>query len=95
MLSVKSPMTENPAVIIANTIQSRRVSTISVGSVSYKIKPMNKQGEYYLTDTIGILRDQGHRIEGIIATDPNETIGINTLAHLATAEAWIEARKKD
>ena len=60
-----------------------------------KIKPMNKQGEYYLTDTIGILRDQGHRIEGNIATDPDETIGINTLAHLATAEAWIEARKKD
>lgn len=60
-----------------------------------KIKPMNMQGEYYLTDTIGILRDQGHTIEGIIATDPDETIGINTLAHLATAEAWIEARKKD
>ena len=60
-----------------------------------KIKPMNKQGEYYLTDTIGILCDQGHRIGGIIATDPDETIGINTLAHLATAEAWIDARKKD
>ena len=57
------------------------------------ITPHNKQGEFYLTDTVGVLRDQGHNVDGFSAKDPKETIGINTRDQLMAAEAWIDAHK--
>ncbi len=42
-----------------------------------KLQPNNKQKEYYLTDIIGILREQAFRIGGYIAEE-SECKGINT-----------------
>ena len=53
------------------------------------LTPENRQGEYYLTDTIEILRRQGHRIADAAAGKPEETTGINTPEHLAAAESWL------
>ena len=52
-----------------------------------RLTPENRQGEYYLTDTIEILRRQGHRIADAAAGKPEETTGINTPEHLAAAES--------
>ena len=38
----------------------------------------NAQGEYYLTDIIGIAGKKGARVRSFIADDPIETMGINT-----------------
>lgn len=52
-----------------------------------RLTPENRQGEYYLTDTIGILRRQGHRVADAPAGMPEETIGINTPEQLSAAES--------
>jgi bifunctional UDP-N-acetylglucosamine pyrophosphorylase/glucosamine-1-phosphate N-acetyltransferase len=52
----------------------------------------NAQGEYYLTDMVGVLRDAGKRIGTVTVDDPIETLGIDSRAQLATAEAEIQRR---
>jgi len=37
-----------------------------------QVTPQNEQGEYYLTDVIGILRREDRRIEAVIAADARE-----------------------
>lgn len=46
----------------------------------------NDQGEYYLTDTIAVLRRQGHRAAVVCAPDYRELLGINTVEQLGEAE---------
>lgn len=46
----------------------------------------NAQGEFYLTDVIEILVDEGHRIEGVICEDEREVQGVNTVDDLQRAE---------
>ena len=48
----------------------------------------NAQGEYYLTDIIGIARDKGARVMSCAAADPVETMGINTPDDLEKACAY-------
>ncbi len=51
----------------------------------------NSKGEYYLTDAVAIVRDLG--LEAVvIETSEDEVRGINTKAHLAEAEAVMQAR---
>ena len=52
----------------------------------------NAQGEYYLTDVIGILSQAGHLVTGITANSTQETIGVNTRIHLAQAEKTLRTR---
>ena len=46
----------------------------------------NAQGEYYLTDTVELLRKQGRRAEARCAPDYRELLGVNTPEQLAEAE---------
>lgn len=48
--------------------------------------------EYYLTDMVGMAVDQGLRVEGVIAGDAAELLGINTRVHLAEAESAMRRR---
>jgi len=51
----------------------------------------NAQGEYYLTDTVALLRRQGRRTEVRCAADALELLGVNTPEQLAEAERiWLE-----
>ena len=52
----------------------------------------NKQGEYYLPDVIGILREQSEKVSAFLTEDFNETIGINDRAALADAERILKRR---
>jgi len=54
----------------------------------------NKQGEYYLTDTVAYLVSQGRQVGAVATTDPGEVVGINTVAELSEAED-ILARRGD
>ena len=60
-----------------------------------KITNKNKQQEYYLTDVIEILANEGHVIEAEKTLDPNEVVGINTRSQLAQAETILRHRKSD
>ncbi|WP_329020108.1 bifunctional UDP-N-acetylglucosamine diphosphorylase/glucosamine-1-phosphate N-acetyltransferase GlmU [Streptomyces sp. NBC_00690] len=50
-----------------------------------KVRTDNSQGEEYLTDVLGILRADGHRVGASVATDHREILGINNRVQLAEA----------
>lgn len=52
----------------------------------------NAQGEYYLTDVIGLLVSDGKPVRGVIVDDPSETHGINTRVQLAEATRRMQGR---
>jgi bifunctional UDP-N-acetylglucosamine pyrophosphorylase / glucosamine-1-phosphate N-acetyltransferase len=53
---------------------------------------LSPKGEYYLTDLVGMAVAKGHTIQSVMVDDPDEVIGINTLLHLAQAEALMRQR---
>ena len=55
------------------------------------VKPLNKKGEYYLTDIVEIARAEGKRVAAIEAPF-DECMGINSRAELAAAEAVLQNR---
>ena len=56
-----------------------------------KLSNDNKQGEYYLTDVIGILKDEGKKVRAL-SIDYEETIGVNSRVQLAEAEEILRRR---
>lgn len=54
----------------------------------------NAQGELYLTDVVGILREQGRRIHAVKAS-PDEVAGVNDRRQLAEAAAVLRRRHLD
>ncbi|QYR23841.1 bifunctional UDP-N-acetylglucosamine diphosphorylase/glucosamine-1-phosphate N-acetyltransferase GlmU [Paenibacillus sp. sptzw28] len=57
-----------------------------------QVKNDNAQGEYYLTDVMGILKNAGETIEAYRASDFAEGIGVNDRVGLAEAEQLMRAR---
>jgi bifunctional UDP-N-acetylglucosamine pyrophosphorylase/glucosamine-1-phosphate N-acetyltransferase len=55
----------------------------------------NEQGEYYLTDVIGILARGGARVEAITVDDPSESLGVNDRKQLAAVAAIQRQRTLD
>jgi len=56
-----------------------------------KLDPLKK--EYYLTDVIGLLAGDGHRVAAYKTPDSSEVIGINDRAELARVDCLLRARK--
>ncbi|MFC5529999.1 bifunctional UDP-N-acetylglucosamine diphosphorylase/glucosamine-1-phosphate N-acetyltransferase GlmU [Cohnella yongneupensis] len=52
----------------------------------------NAQGEYYLTDVIGILKGQGERVGASVTGDVAEAIGVNDRVALGEAERLMRLR---
>ncbi|MCA1224356.1 NTP transferase domain-containing protein, partial [Streptomyces sp. 8L] len=57
-----------------------------------KVRTDNSQGEEYLTDVLGILRESGHRVGASVAVDFREILGINNRVQLAEARGLLNAR---
>ena len=51
-----------------------------------KIKNDNAQGEYYLTDTISVLKGEGKKVLAFSADNANEILGVNNRIDLANAQ---------
>jgi bifunctional UDP-N-acetylglucosamine pyrophosphorylase/glucosamine-1-phosphate N-acetyltransferase len=56
------------------------------------VEKVNVQGEYYLTDVIGILRDRGQRVGAVAASDWREVLGANDPEELALLESVMALR---
>jgi bifunctional UDP-N-acetylglucosamine pyrophosphorylase/glucosamine-1-phosphate N-acetyltransferase len=79
----------------------RAIGEVNAGVYAFRAKDLidalggisneNAQGEYYLTDTIGILVGNGQRLQPVEAT-PQEVIGINSQDQLSEARALLQAR---
>lgn len=60
-----------------------------------KVTNDNKQGEYYLPDVIGLLKDSGEKVSAHSASSLDETIGVNDRVALAQAEKHMQKRIND
>ncbi|WP_300554635.1 NTP transferase domain-containing protein [Maricaulis sp.] len=53
----------------------------------------NANGEYYLTDVVGLARADGHKAV-VVEADAGEVLGVNSRTDLADAEAAFQQRKR-
>ena len=58
-----------------------------------KLSPQNAQGEYYLTDVVGLLVGAGQRVAAFPVADAREALGVNTLQELAEASRLLVERR--
>jgi len=56
------------------------------------VQPNNKKGEYYLTDTLAILKSHGKRLEAVPSVPPEDVLSINTRAELADVTRVMQKR---
>ena len=57
-----------------------------------KLTPANAQGEYYITDAVGIIRDEGQGTGAIPAVPPEDALGVNSRAELAEINRVMQSR---
>ncbi len=57
-----------------------------------ELKPANAQGEYYLTDIVGILNAKGEKVGAYIARDARECMGVNDRTQLAQCAEILRER---
>ncbi|BCI67127.1 bifunctional UDP-N-acetylglucosamine diphosphorylase/glucosamine-1-phosphate N-acetyltransferase GlmU [Acetobacter aceti] len=57
----------------------------------HKVGNANSKGEYYLTDVVGIVREEGGFIRAVEAPE-SELLGVNSRVELADAEATVQRR---
>jgi len=54
----------------------------------------NAKGEYYLTDTLGLLRARGRKLAAVAAVPPADVLSINTVEQLERVSAIMGERRK-
>ncbi|MCT2593022.1 bifunctional UDP-N-acetylglucosamine diphosphorylase/glucosamine-1-phosphate N-acetyltransferase GlmU [Streptomyces sp. N2-109] len=57
-----------------------------------KVRTDNSQGEEYLTDVLGIVRAEGHRVGAALMEDHRQILGVNNRVQLAEARRLLNAR---
>lgn len=57
-----------------------------------RVRPDNDQGEYYLTDVVGVLHDAGYPVVAVSTADDLEPQGVNDRRQLARAEVVLRRR---
>lgn len=82
------------------TPEQKEISEINAGMYCFKNKDLfenlnklgtnNAQQEYYLTDMISILANQGKTVKGLVIEDKDEAMGVNDPLELAQAREWMQ-----
>jgi len=57
-----------------------------------RVDNKNANGEYYITDTFGLLRDEGRTVAVVDAVPASDVLSVNTPAQLAEVAAILESR---
>lgn len=57
-----------------------------------KIRPNNAKGEYYITDTLPIIRDAGGKVRATISVPAEDATGINSRVELAEVNKLMQRR---
>ena len=83
----------------------RAVTEINTGLLACPAGPLrewlgrctsdNAQGEYYLTDIVGLARSDGAAVAGVLAGDPDEVAGVNDRVQLQAAERRFQWRQAE
>jgi len=82
--------------------QERAVREVNAGIYAFDVPPLlevlsglqpqNTQGEYYLTDLVGLLRSAGRPVHAVQG-DRMEALGVNTMEELAGATSLLRRRR--
>jgi bifunctional UDP-N-acetylglucosamine pyrophosphorylase/glucosamine-1-phosphate N-acetyltransferase len=82
--------------------QQRAISECNVGIYCFdaaalfdaldRLTTSNAQGEYYLTDVVGLMRADGRTVGAVVLEDVDESHGINTRVQLAQAARIMQRR---
>ena len=59
-----------------------------------KLRTNNAQGEFYLTDIVGIAHDQARPVGVVLGNDPVEVAGVNNQSDLETIQAALQERSR-
>lgn len=68
--------------------------TAELAEALKKIQPNNAQGEYYLPDTLTIIKEKGLRVDAFALESPEDITGVNDREQLQEAAEIIRGRKK-
>jgi bifunctional UDP-N-acetylglucosamine pyrophosphorylase/glucosamine-1-phosphate N-acetyltransferase len=83
-------------------ISEKRINLINSGIYCFdknlwkalsKVKPNNSKKEYYITDTVAILKSMGKNVTLTVTKDENEVKGINNRLELSQTEVLLKDRK--
>jgi bifunctional UDP-N-acetylglucosamine pyrophosphorylase/glucosamine-1-phosphate N-acetyltransferase len=87
------------------TPEERAITEINTGCYAFdgpsllwaleRIRPNNKQNEYYLTDCPTLLKEAGERVVAARRFDFAEALGVNTRVQLAQVERAIQTRAQE
>lgn len=87
------------------TLEEREIREINVGAYCFQakalfeslpeVKPLNRKGEYYLTDTISILSKKERTIHSVLTEDRIEVLGINSPDDLQKARLAVTRSKSE
>ncbi len=82
--------------------EQKKICEINAGMYCFKNKDLfdnlnklttnNAQHEYYITDLVQILADQGKLVKGYVVEDRDEVMGINDCVELHKAYEWMRNR---
>ena len=77
------------------TAEEKRIQEVNVGAYCFEaaslfeslseVKPLNRKGEYYLTDTIAILSEKNQTVNSVVTENRIETLGVNSPEDLEKA----------
>jgi bifunctional UDP-N-acetylglucosamine pyrophosphorylase/glucosamine-1-phosphate N-acetyltransferase len=83
----------------------RAIDEVNSGMYAFDLGPLrealhrittdNAQGEEYLTDVIGLLREAGLPVGAVLAPDPAEILGVNDRVQLAQAATVLRDRRNE
>lgn len=83
---------------------TRQINEVNTGAYCFDFKALvtvlnqlnseNAQAEYYLTDTISLLKSKGLKVAALVSDDPDEGLGINSVEELAHISSIIKEPKK-
>jgi bifunctional UDP-N-acetylglucosamine pyrophosphorylase / glucosamine-1-phosphate N-acetyltransferase len=83
--------------------ETRKIKEVNTGAycfdwkelqpILHHLKDDNDQKEYYLTDSISMLVELGKKVGALVASDPMEGFGINSVDELNSLEKLISGKK--
>lgn len=84
------------------TPEQRHIDEVNTGTYCFdaavlfahldRLTTQNAQGEYYLTDMIGVFNSEGLGVSAMETDDPLETLGVNSRVQLAEASRVLQVR---
>lgn len=85
------------------SLEEKQINEINVGIYMFKYKALmsiidkfdnnNSKGEYFLTDAVKLMVNEGYKVDSILLLDKDEMLGVNSKEQLSEASRILRDRK--